>query len=72
MANQLQRTFKVGACVVPDPAPSLSLEIVFQLLCNQFPSLRHTNGIYESDGQLDVNTGVVTYVIPLIPPKTNG
>lgn len=25
MTNQLQRTFKVGACVVPDPAPTLSL-----------------------------------------------
>ncbi|KJG57026.1 hypothetical protein UA38_11660 [Photobacterium kishitanii] len=69
---QAKRQFKIGHIQISDPAPQCDLTIIFQILCNQFPSLRHTNGIYESDGYLDVESGIVTYTIPLIPPKTNG
>lgn len=67
--SALRRTFKIGSAIVDDPAPSLSLEQVQQLLSTTYPAVRWTT-VYDTDGCLVGDTLQYEFVLP--PVKVNG
>lgn len=69
--QSLPRKFKLGATLLPDPNPSMSLDQVHETLSAQFPMMRHTH-IFESDARLSKCGKYLEYPIVLPPVKTKG
>lgn len=64
------RKFKLGASIIDDPAPNLSFEESYKLLCQAYPLARHTV-MFEEDA-LPQTDGSLLYEIPKIKAHTNG
>lgn len=69
--QSLPRKFKLGATLLPDPNPEMSLEVVHETLSAQFPMMRHTH-IFDSDARLSSCGTFLEYKIVLPPVKTKG
>lgn len=67
----LPRKFKIGATLLPDPNPSMPLEVVHETLSTQFPMIRHSH-IFESDARVSLCGTFLEYTIVLPPVKTQG
>lgn len=65
----VQRVFQIGAASIQDPCSALPFDKAFEMLCKTHPQVRHTQ-MFESDGQFI--DGKIVYVVPVLPPKTNG
>ncbi|WP_460883141.1 PRTRC system protein C, partial [Pseudaeromonas pectinilytica] len=65
----LRRTFKIGSAIIQDPAPTLPLSMVQQILSATYPQVRWTQ-LYDSDAKVVGDTLEYEFLIP--PVKTNG
>ena len=65
----LRRTFKIGSAIIQDPAPTLPLSMVQQILSATYPQVRWTQ-LYDSDAKVVGDTLEYEFLIPSV--KTNG
>lgn len=69
----IERKFKIGALVLDDPDPKLTIDKVREIHAKQYPLVRGVT-LWESDGQLTELDGnqVLLYTYTLPPTSVNG
>lgn len=71
--SKLERKFKIGALVLDDPNPSISINEVQEIHSKLFPQVRFTT-IFNSDGQVGLHEEktvlMFEYILP--PVSVNG
>lgn len=71
--QQLERKFKIGALILNDPNPSLTIDQVREIHAKQYPLVRSVK-LWESDGNIEMFDGynVLMYTYSMPPTSVNG
>ncbi|KJG37652.1 hypothetical protein UA32_11845 [Photobacterium angustum] len=73
MLQKIKRKFKIGALMLDDPNPDLTIDQVREIHSKQYPLVRGVT-LWESDGEVAEHNGeqVFLYTYNLPPTSVNG